>query len=123
MVIPSFVTYEGRARFDHNIFHFAVWNIDGLDDVYIEKCEDGIITIMPPGGTNIKVFADFVSGIFHPKSKFAAFVCEELKVPPEDFVGVRFDFNDVIMTVTKENSDPKLIYKTWYKEMKKRRWK
>lgn len=118
-MMPSFVTFEKRAYFDYNILIFGVWNYEDISLVYVKGCKDGIVEIEAFEGTLIKSFAEFVEGIFHPESNFARSICDIYKIPLDSFKGVKFVFNDVSLTITKETADAKNIYNEWKKQYKK----
>lgn len=116
--MPTFVTFEKRAYYNHDILIYGVWNYEEISSVYVKGFKNGFITIEAFEGTPIKAFAEFVAGIFHPQSNFANSVCDMYDISDDLFKGVKFNFNDVNLTVTKENADAKRIYEEWKKKMK-----
>ena len=118
-MLPSHITYDDREYSDHKSLIFDVWNHDDVSSIYVKGYKDGIVTIEAFAGTNIKAFAEFVEGIFHPKANFALSICSVYNAPVESFKGVHFNFNGVELTVTKENANAKRIYEEWKKKLSK----
>ena len=116
---PSYVIFEEWVRYSPNLLKIGVFNYDDIPDIIVEKIKDGIITILPPTGSHINTFTEFVAGIFDAKSNFASVVCDRLKVPEEEFKGIEFEFNEIKLTVTKENADATKLYKEWLAKIKK----
>ena len=120
MAMASIVTFDKPIYSYPHILVFGVWNYNTLSEVYVNGYQNGIVSIYPPAGTPIKEFVEFVSGIFHPDSNFASAVCEQYNVSSDTFRAIKFEFNEVTITVTKYDSDANHIYQKWYAEMKKK---
>lgn len=84
---------------------------------------DGFVEVYPSPGDNLAVLAKIIEGIFSPLSNFV----EALKEVTEfmgNFRGIVFVFNEVKVTVTKENCDQNQIiaqYDLEYENDSKRR--
>ena len=117
--MPSTVSWEEWS--DRNNLVLGVWNYEHVHSIYVKGYKNGFAKIEPFEGTPIQEFAEFVEGIFHPSSNFALYVCDMYHVPTESFKGIKFLFNGVHLTVTKENANAKKIYEEWKKEIKKMR--
>lgn len=81
------------------------------DSLWITSFENGVAVADPMFGCSITSFAEMIAGCFHKDSNFTselfrAFDCDENTA----FTGIQFDFNEVILLVTKENADKDKIY-------------
>lgn len=88
------------------------------DTLWVTSFENGIATIDPMCGSMITDVAEVVAGCFDEDSNFAsellkAFDCDENTA----FTGIKFDFNEVTVMVTKENADKDKIYAEWHAGM------
>jgi hypothetical protein len=117
----SIITFSNRSSNYSGVLVFDVWNYGTIPEVFVEGVKDGIFQIDAPIGALITEFLKFVVGIFEPDSNFASFVCEKFGVPESSFKGVSFEFNEVKLTVTKENANADELFKYWKAEIKKLR--
>lgn len=95
------------------------------DTFWVSSFENGIATIDPMCGSMITDVAEVVAGCFAEGSNFASELrsyCPNLKVFDCDentaFTGIKFEFNEVTVMVTKENADKDKIYAEWKAGMK-----
>ncbi len=116
---PTMISFvENPPVSSPNNYVFYVWNCRSFSYIHVKDYKDGIALIDPPVGVYKKVFAEFVSGIFHPDSNFSKVVCDALNVPRSSFRGVRFSFKNIEIVVTKENSDADVIYNSWLQKFR-----
>ena len=126
--MPSFVTFSDSSGLYKDYKVFDVWNYNTIPEIFVKRGENGIFIIDSPEDANIHEFLEFVSGIFHPDSNFSLYICHAFSVPIDSFRGVKFDFNNVEITATKDDCDPKKMFDKWYAEQKnllqknKKRW-
>lgn len=107
------------------VYFDGIWDYDNAtrilrtlaprtDTLWVSSFENGIVTIDPMCGSIITNVAEVVAGCFDENSNFAsellkAFDCNENTA----FTGIKFDFNEVTVMVTKENADKYKIYAEW----------
>lgn len=107
------------------VYFDGIWDYDNTtrilravaprrDTLWVSSFENGIATIDPMCGSMITHVAEIVAGCFDEDSNFAsellkAFGCDENTA----FTGIKFDFNEVTVMVTKENADKDKIYAEW----------
>ncbi len=87
--------------------------------LWIKSFENGIATADPMGSCTITSYAEMIAGCFDEDSNFTsellrAFDCET----DTNFIGIQFEFNCVMILVTKENADKDKIYAEWNAGMK-----
>jgi hypothetical protein len=81
---------------------------------YVKGFADGIALLNPLCGTNISEFAEVVAGCFDEESNFWEILNTCFESENENELSeIKFEFNDVTVSVTKENADPEWIVKEW----------
>lgn len=84
------------------------------DTLWVNSFEDGIVTVDPSAGSDIRDFAEIIAGCFKKDSNFEE---EIFKAFDSDenatFRGIKFNFNGVTLVVTKENASKEKIYQEW----------
>ena len=82
----------------------------------IMEVKDGFVIIEPYAGDNIVDFAEIIAGCFNEDSNFFAKVLQAYDYDASEitFKGIKFVFNDVPVTVTKENADVEKILQQWH---------
>lgn len=114
MAKATHVYYEGICEYDNNTRIFRTLGNDAICDFFVEGFENGIATVNPPVIIRIDNFAEAVAGCFDEDSNFGAEVLEAYNCDENvTFIGIKFEFNGVTLTVTKENADKDRIYKEW----------
>lgn len=113
------VYYEGIWGHNNTSHIFRTIGEDKIRTLWVEGFEDGIVTVDPVASCNINTFAEAVAGCFNDDSNFGtevmrAYDCDENTT----FTGIKFEFNGVTLTVTKENADAERIYQEWDAGMK-----
>ena len=108
------VYYEGIWERNNSTHIFRTIGNIAIRTLWVEGFEDGIVTVNPVVGCNIKTFAAAVAGCFNDDSNFGsevlrAYDCDEKAT----FKGIKFECNGVTLTVTKENADVERIYQEW----------
>lgn len=98
---------------DKNIHAFQT-SEPSVDTILVSSFENGIATLKTTCGCILEELVDTVVGCFTDGSNFGdevitAFDCEE----NDTFTGIKFTFNGVTLTVTKENADRDRICKEW----------
>lgn len=91
-----------------------IFRTSSRDTLWIKSFKDGIATADPMCGCTITSFAEMIAGCFDEDSNFTsellrAFDCEA----DTNFIGIQFEFNGVMLLVTKENADKDKIYAEW----------
>ena len=85
---------------------------------WVTRFENGIATVDPPAGIRIDNFIEAVVGCFDEDSNFGTEVLEAYNCDENaTLIGIKFEFNGVILTVSKENADKDRIYKDWNASM------
>ena len=102
--------YDKKTRIFRTSSKYSLW---------ITSFENGIATADPIGGCMITSYAEMIAGCFDEDSNFTsellrAFDCEA----DTNFIGIQFEFNGVMILVTKENADKDKIYAEWNAGMK-----
>ena len=92
-------------------------------DIYVEDFNDGIVETHVLVGTSIELYAEVIAGCFKTKSNFAKEVIRAYKKmcgldKDTEIKGIKFNFNDVEILVTKENANVKDIIKQYYDGIK-----
>lgn len=105
------VYFESIWEYNNTSRVFRTIGNDSIRTLWVEGFEDGIVTVDSVGGCTITEFANTVAGCFNDDSNFGAEVliaynCDDNTT----FTGIKFKFNGVTLTVTKENADAKKIY-------------
>lgn len=91
------------------------WTIgnNSVERLTVENFEDGIVTVTPLA-CNFNDFVETVSGCFNDDSNFGTEVLRAYNCNENDtFKGIKFEFNGITLTVTKENADVERIYQDW----------
>ncbi len=81
---------------------------------YIHEFKNGTAVIEPMVGTEIEDFAKVVVGCFRVKSNFQA-KSNKLFNSNQPLEAIEFNFNDVEMTITRENANAEKIVKEWHR--------
>lgn len=87
-------------------------NMDGGADLMVEKYENGIAYVVPSYITPIVSMVRVVEGCFSDGSNFNEELKKAFKVN-NDFTQIDFCFNDVVVSVTKENADARKLYEEY----------
>jgi hypothetical protein len=108
------VYFDGIWEHNHTSRIFRTIDNDSIRFFWGEGFENGILTVDPSAGCTITEFAKVVAGCFNDDSNFAtevlrAYDCDENAT----FAGIRFEFNGVTLTVSKENADAERICEEW----------
>ena len=114
MAKTTHVYFEGIWEHNNTSRIFRTIGNDSIGTLWVEGFEDGIVTVDPVGGCTITEFAKAVAGCFNDDSNFGtevlrAYDCDENAT----FTGIKFEFNGVTLTVTKETADEERIYQEW----------
>ena len=114
MAKTTFIYFEGIREYNNSFRIFRTIGNDSIRKIWVKGFEDGIVTVNPVAGCNINTFAEAVAGCFNDDSNFGtevlrAYDCDENAT----FTGIKFEFNGVTLTVTKENADAESIYEEW----------
>lgn len=114
MAKTTLVYFEGIWEHNNTSLIFRTIGNDSIHTIWVEGFEDGIVTVDPVAGCNIKTFAAAVAGCFNDDSNFGsevlrAYNCDENAT----FTGIKLEFNGVTLIVTKENADVERIYEEW----------
>ena len=103
------------------VYFAGIWENDGTrifrtsdgDSLWITSFKDGIAVADPIGG-HIKDFSELIAGCFDEDSNFIAELLSAFDYEENTpFTGIKFDFNEVTILVTKENADKDKIYAEW----------
>lgn len=114
MAKATHVYYEGICEHDNKTRIFRTLGNDAICDFFVEGFENGIATVNPPVIICIDNFAEAVAGCFDEDSNFGTEVLEAYNCDENaTFIGIKFEFNGVTLTVTKENADKDRIYEEW----------
>ena len=102
------VYFEEISNYDKKT---RIFRTSKRDLLWIKAFENGIAVADPMCGCSITSFAEMIAGCFDEDSNFKselliAFDCDENTA----FKGIQFNFNGVILLVTKENADKDKIY-------------
>ena len=100
------VYFESILEYNNTSRIFRTIGNDSIRTLWAEGFEDSIVTVDPVGGCTITEFANTAAGCFNDDSNFGAEVlraynCDENTT----FTSIKFKFNEVTLTVTKENTD------------------
>ena len=108
------VYFEGIWEYNNTSRIFRTIGNDSIRTLWVESLKDGIVTVNPVGGCTITEFANTVAGCFNDDSNFGAEVLRAYNYDENTtFTGIKFKFNGVTLTVTKENADAEKIYQEW----------
>lgn len=90
----------------------------------VKEFANGIAVLDPFCGTCIDDFAKAVAGCFDEESNFRKILAAYFN-SEDDLSEIKFEFNDVTVSVTKENADPEWIVKEWNRleDEEYERWK
>lgn len=114
MAKTTHVYYEGIWEHNDKTHIFRTLGNKAIRTLWVEGFENGIATVDPVAGTSIDTFAEAVAGCFNEDSNFGAEVLKAYNCDENTtFIGIKFEFNGVTLTVTKENADKDRIYKDW----------
>lgn len=111
------VYYNVSRNFDTMTHIFGVNGNSRIDSIWVTGFEDGFIIVDPCAGYIFDEFVEVVSGCFNESSNFFDTVNEVLFIEKAAIKGIRFEFKGTVVSVTKENSDPKKIYEEWNSTM------
>ncbi len=97
------------------------WHIfRGVSDgtrICVTKVEDGIISVLPPLGSNIADIAKTIAGCFNKDSNFSKMVWEKYNLDENvPFNGIKLKSNDIIINVSSENANAYRIAREWLKQ-------
>lgn len=112
MAQTTIVSYEGIWEHNNTSRIFRVLSNSKINTLWVEGFENGIVTVDPTAGTLFDNFATAIAGCFAEDSNFGAEVLKAYE-SDETFIGIKFEFNGAIVTVTKENADENAIYTQW----------
>ncbi len=109
------VYFEGIWKYDNTSHIFRTIGNKAINTLWVESFDNGIVTVGPTTGCTLNDFAEILEGCFNEKSNFGtevmkAYNCDENTT----FTGIRFKFNNVTVTVTKENANKDAILKEWH---------
>lgn len=109
------VFFDGTWGFDigmdYEIYTFRTF--DGKH-LWIKSFTNGIATAIPPAGCSITSFAELIDGCFEEGSNFTSELLKAFGYDAETaFTGIQFNFNDILVLVTKENATKDRIIAEW----------
>ena len=108
------VYYEGIWEHNKTSRIFRTIGNNSIRTLWVEGFENGIVTVDPVSGCNIKEFAEAVAGCFNDDSNFGTAVLRAYDCDKNTtFSGIKFEFNGITLTVTKENADAENIFQEW----------
>ena len=108
------VYYEGIWEHNKTSRIFRTIGNNSIRTLWVEGFENGIVTVDPVSGCNIKEFAEAVAGCFNDDSNFGTAVLRAYDCDKNTtFSGIKFEFNGITLTVTKENADAEKIFQEW----------
>ena len=115
MAKTTHVYLEGfLGQYNSAIYWFRTIDTDSILSLCVIGIEDGIVKVVPYNNCSITEVAEVVAGCFNDDSNFGtavlrAYDCDENAT----FTGIKFSFDGVTLTVTKENANAEKIYGEW----------
>lgn len=88
---------------------FCVTNHLKPDTLLVKNFSDGFATVSPIPRTYIDDFVDLIIGCFDEQSNFPSAIKKVYQCEECEFLGIKFIFNEVTITVTKETADKEKI--------------
>ena len=104
--------FDEVTEFDGKKFYY--FRASNNSFIIVTRFKDGIVAVKAMAGENIWEFSEMVQDCFKKGSNFVNELLSsydlEDKIP---FKGIEFNFNDITVLVTKENSNKSKIYDAW----------
>ena len=108
-----FVTVYREAN-NNTLVSMRILNSHKVSCLFVESFQDGYATVQPPKGTYIHDFAEIIAGCLIKDSNFDFEVLKAYNRDVYDaFNGIKFNFNNISITLTKKITDSDEICKKW----------